>query len=232
MKMLAMRRENDQMFGSTASNAINNNTISATNDTVADNCCSSSSYQEGKPLPQDIHFIEYRSGFSHSFQANGTHFCFVPSHLLSCQAINTHKKFILQNKRTFAYKQTHAIKDSRLNNSANPSGLEEYVDILQVQSLLLDSTPSTSNAATSNACTSNATTIATNSTGGGATRHHRPRVNIQKAAEYSTATMANSTACPTSTTTAATATTPSAQLQGTYWEPLINSHCIQRQQSI
>lgn len=57
MKMLAMRRENDQMFGSTTSNAINNNTISATNDTVTDNCCSSSSYQEGKLL---LHFNEYR----------------------------------------------------------------------------------------------------------------------------------------------------------------------------
>lgn len=48
MKMLAMRRENDQIFGNTTNNAINNNTISATNDTVADNCCSGSSYQEGK----------------------------------------------------------------------------------------------------------------------------------------------------------------------------------------
>lgn len=60
MKMLAMRRENDQMFGSTTSNAINNNTISATNDTVTDNCCSSSSYQEGKPLLMHAHSIEYR----------------------------------------------------------------------------------------------------------------------------------------------------------------------------
>lgn len=48
MKMLAMRRENDQIFGSTNSNAINNNAISATNDTVADNCCSSNGYQDGK----------------------------------------------------------------------------------------------------------------------------------------------------------------------------------------
>lgn len=48
--MLAMRRENDQIFGSTNSNAINNNTISATNDTVTDNCCSSSGYQDGKSI--------------------------------------------------------------------------------------------------------------------------------------------------------------------------------------
>lgn len=116
-------------------------------------------------------------------------------------------------KQTFAYTQTHTIKDSRLNNAANPSGLEEYVDILQVQQLLLDSTPSTSSATTSIACTtSNATTNSINSTAG-ATRHHRPRVNIQKATEYST-TMTNTT-CPSSTTTPATATTPSAQLQGT-----------------
>lgn len=46
--MLAMRRENDQIFGSTNSNAINNNTISAPNDAVTDNCCSSNSYQDGE----------------------------------------------------------------------------------------------------------------------------------------------------------------------------------------
>lgn len=93
-------------------------------------------------------------------------------------------------------------KDSRLNSTANPSGLEEYVDILQVQQLLLDSTPSTlatSTATTSNSCISNS---AVNSSGA---FRHRPRVNIQKAAEYSTTTMANSIG----------ASTPSAQLQGT-----------------
>lgn len=96
----------------------------------------------------------------------------------------------------------NTIKDSRLNSTVNPSGLEEYVDILQVQQLLLDSTPSTmapASAATTNSCASNATTISN-----GAQRH-RPRVNIQKATEYST-TMAN-TGCPS---------TPSAQLQGTF----------------
>lgn len=91
--------------------------------------------------------------------------------------------------------------DSRLNVTTNPSGLEEYVDILQVQQLLLDSTPSTlatSTATTSNSCLSNATV---NSCG---VPRYRPRVNIQKATEYST-TMANSTIG---------ASTPSAQLQG------------------
>lgn len=56
MKMLAMRRENDQIFGSTNSNAINNDTISAANDTVTDNCCSSSSYQDGESMSISLLF--------------------------------------------------------------------------------------------------------------------------------------------------------------------------------
>lgn len=94
------------------------------------------------------------------------------------------------------------IEDSRLNSTSNPTGLEEYVDILQVQQLLLDSTPSSliSTPTTSSSCVSNA--AANLATGA---QRHRPRVNIQKAAEYST-TMAN---------TACSASTPSAQLQGT-----------------
>lgn len=51
--MLAMRRESDQIFGSTNSNTINNNAINATSDTVADNCCSTGSYHDGK----DLYFI-------------------------------------------------------------------------------------------------------------------------------------------------------------------------------
>ncbi len=47
------------------------------------------------------------------------------------------------------------------------SGLDEYVDILQVQQLLLDSSPSTSTSATTS------------------TSRPRPRLNVQKAAEYS-----------------------------------------------
>lgn len=52
--------------------------------------------------------------------------------------------------------------------TANSStGLDEYVDILQVQQLLLDSSPSTSTSATTS------------------TSRPRPRLNVQKAAEYS-----------------------------------------------
>lgn len=51
MKMLAMRRESDQMFGST-SNAISNNTINASNDGVADGCCNNNNnnYHDGMYL--------------------------------------------------------------------------------------------------------------------------------------------------------------------------------------
>lgn len=58
-------------------------------------------------------------------------------------------------------------------NATNATGLDEYVDILQVQQLLLDSsvTPLTNSAS---AATS--------------TARHRPRVNIQKASEYSSGT--------------------------------------------
>lgn len=49
--MLAMRRENDQIFGSTNTNAINNNAIGDTNDTVTDSCCGSNTYQEGEFIP-------------------------------------------------------------------------------------------------------------------------------------------------------------------------------------
>lgn len=53
------------------------------------------------------------------------------------------------------------------SNLSNVSGLDEYVDILQVQQLLLDSSPSTSTTTT------------------GSTVRPRPKVNLQKAAEYS-----------------------------------------------
>lgn len=57
----------------------------------------------------------------------------------------------------------------------NSSGLDEYVDILQVQQLLLDSSPSTSTSATTS------------------TSRPRPRLNVQKAAEYSS--QVQGTAC-------------------------------------
>lgn len=72
---------------------------------------------------------------------------------------------------------------SRLNANNNPAGLEEYVDILQVQQLLLDSTSSPTNPSTSSSSAANVS----------CTARHRPRVNIQKATEYSTTTMANAT---------------------------------------
>lgn len=175
--MLAMRRENDQIFGSTNSNAINNNTISAPNDAVTDNCCSSNSYQDGE-------LVFFSSIFSH---------------LLQHEYVEE-KDFYLFKKAVKLQQIFHQITDSRLNSTTNPSGLEEYVDILQVQQLLLDSTPTslaTSTTTTSNSCLSNSTV---NSCG---TQRYRPRVNIQKAAEYST-TMANSIGV----------STPSAQLQG------------------
>lgn len=67
-----------------------------------------------------------------------------------------------------------SAETSCLNNSAGPTGagLDEYVDILQVQQLLLDSTPATG-----------ANTGPTNNTTN--TSKARPRVNLQKAAEYS-----------------------------------------------
>lgn len=111
------------------------------------------------------------------------------------EAINS--RFFQSNK-----KKLKTILDSRLNSTNNPSGLEEYVDILQVQQLLLDSTPSTLTS-TSTITTSNATVNSTNSIG---ISRHRPRVNIQKASEYSTTMANNTTVCPS---------TPSAQLQGT-----------------
>lgn len=43
--MLAMRRESDQIFGSTNSNTINTNPINSSNETV-DGCCNS--FQQGK----------------------------------------------------------------------------------------------------------------------------------------------------------------------------------------
>lgn len=61
---------------------------------------------------------------------------------------------------------SHRIAPPR--TTANSStGLDEYVDILQVQQLLLDSSPSTSTSATTS------------------TSRPRPRLNVQKAAEYS-----------------------------------------------
>lgn len=47
--MLAMRRESDQIFGSTSS-AINNSAIGGTNEGVNDNCCNNNSFHECKCL--------------------------------------------------------------------------------------------------------------------------------------------------------------------------------------
>lgn len=88
-----------------------------------------------------------------------------------------------------------------MNANNNPAGLEEYVDILQVQQLLLDSTSASSTTTTSNPSTSSSSAV--NVSG---TARHRPRVNIQKATEYST-TISNATNGPTTTTS-------SAQIQG------------------
>uniref|UniRef100_A0A1B0CD29 Uncharacterized protein n=1 Tax=Lutzomyia longipalpis TaxID=7200 RepID=A0A1B0CD29_LUTLO len=70
---------------------------------------------------------------------------------------------------------------SCLGNTTGPSGagLDEYVDILQVQQLLLDSTPPTG-----------VSTGTTNTTSN--TSKARPRVNLQKAAEYSSQVQAES----------------------------------------
>lgn len=78
---------------------------------------------------------------------------------------------------------------SKLNVANNTAGLEEYVDILQVQQLLLDSTSSTlaTSTAASSATTTNSSNTAANALN---TARHRPRVNIQKATEYSSS-MAN-----------------------------------------
>ncbi|XP_055708256.1 early growth response protein 1-like isoform X4 [Phlebotomus papatasi] len=75
------------------------------------------------------------------------------------------------------YSAYPSSETSCLNNSAGPTGagLDEYVDILQVQQLLLDSTPATG-----------ANTGPTNNTTN--TSKARPRVNLQKAAEYSSQT--------------------------------------------
>ncbi|GAB0093063.1 flocculation protein FLO11-like [Sergentomyia squamirostris] len=71
--------------------------------------------------------------------------------------------------------------DSCLANSTGPTGagLDEYVDILQVQQLLLDSTPSTGNPTSTSSTSSNSS-------------KSRPRVNLQKATEYSSQAQAES----------------------------------------
>lgn len=70
----------------------------------------------------------------------------------------------------------HKRAASKLNVPNNSAGLEEYVDILQVQQLLLDSTAPQPPSANASNTAANALNAA----------RHRPRVNIQKAAEYST----------------------------------------------
>lgn len=57
--------------------------------------------------------------------------------------------------------------------SLSSTGLDEYVDILQVQQLLLDSSSSSSQQAPST------------STGSVSSNRQRPKINLQKASEYS-----------------------------------------------
>lgn len=59
MKMLAMRRESDQMFGS-ATNVINDNTINGTNDGVDDGCCNNTNYHDGEYLWRCFFFSSWR----------------------------------------------------------------------------------------------------------------------------------------------------------------------------
>lgn len=89
--------------------------------------------------------------------------------------------------------------DSRPNPISAQSSLDEYVDILQVQQLLLENSNSNSNsAASSSPCTTATSTVPTNTSYSSsvmtptpsssvvaAASKNRPRVNLQKAAEYS-----------------------------------------------
>lgn len=99
-------------------------------------------------------------------------------------------------------------------NTTNTTGLDEYVDILQVQQLLLDSsaTPSTSGATSSSAASA------------AATAKHRPRVNIQKATDYTAASVAG-TACTT-------ATASMAQVQGEIIQMNQNATSIKKRRHI
>lgn len=45
--MLAMRRENDQIFSNPSSNGVGT-TIDASNDAMSNNCCTSNSYHDGE----------------------------------------------------------------------------------------------------------------------------------------------------------------------------------------
>lgn len=85
---------------------------------------------------------------------------------------------------------------SRLN-ATNTTGLDEYVDILQVQQLLLDSSSSIATSSSASLSTITAVPPATSTATSSAARH-RPRVNIQKATDYSAAAIA----AAASTTTA------------------------------
>lgn len=90
--------------------------------------------------------------------------------------------FSLFNLEFSDYQNVHRIAIENNNifflvplrvNPNNTTGLDEYVDILQVQQLLLDSSPSTS-------CIPSTSSSRV-----------RPKVNLQKASEYSTQTQGN-----------------------------------------
>lgn len=105
----------------------------------------------------------------------------------------------------FSFRCFVFVKGASRLNATNTTGLDEYVDILQVQQLLLDSSSSiaTSSSASTIPAISPATSTATSSAA-----RHRPRVNIQKATDYSAAAIA----AAASTTTASV-----NQVQGKWW---------------
>jgi la-related protein 1 len=73
-----------------------------------------------------------------------------------------------------------------VNNRSNGPNLDEYVDILQVQQLLLENS-SNPGAATSqaNSTLSPPSTSTPSTTANSSSIKSRPKVNVQKAAEYS-----------------------------------------------
>lgn len=105
-------------------------------------------------------------------------------------------------------------KASRLNSTSNASGLDEYVDILQVQQLLLDSSSSSpSTIAAVTPATSSGGQLQNSAACTSYTARHRPRVNIQKANEYSSL-IANTATASTTAVASGAVTTPTTQIQG------------------
>lgn len=109
----------------------------------------------------------------------------------------------------YYYYRCFSVVGTRLN-ATNTTGLDEYVDILQVQQLLLDSSssmgPAASAIASSSAVSNNAAAIAS-----ATSRNHRPRVNIQKASDYSTSLLSSTTTASGLAGASAIPTTPQVQ---------------------